>query len=404
MVNVISKLCEFIGCEIQPSYNILGKNKGRFCNIHKESDMIDVINKKCKMIGCNTIPVYNNPGEIRGLYCVKHKDISMINVVGKTCEIDGCDTKPSYNYRGESSMRFCSIHKEPEMICIINKTCEMDKCEKYPRYNTPGEIGGRFCINHKETNMINVISKICEANNCSKRANFGWLSKGITTCATHKQKGMIIAPNRKCETMRCTQLGTYEANGTRFCEIHKPDNSENLGIDKCTLCGLDDILTNGHCISCDPSIINIRRYAKENRVKKILTDANIIFVHDKILEDASCGRERPDFQIDCGTHYVYIEVDENQHDSYTCECEQIRMINLIEVRGLPVRWIRYNPDTYKPIIGQSSVNLKTREMKLLEYVTYASKHSPQEDSDFSNVLYLFYDDYDITCNTWHKLK
>jgi hypothetical protein len=35
---------------------------------------------------------------------------------------------------------------------------------------------------------------------------------------------------------------------------------------------------------------------------------------------------------------------------------------------------------------------------------YAIKHSPLDDGDFSNVLYLFYDDYDITCNTWHKLK
>ena len=177
-----------------------------------------------------------------------------------------------------------------------------------------------------------------------------------------------------------------------------------MGVGTCTVCRLDDILTNGKCSTCDPHIIQIRRHAKEEHVKQLLLSKNIQFVHDKTLEGISCGRERPDFQIDCGTHYVYIEVDEHQHESYTCECEQIRMINLIEVRGLPVRWIRYNPDTYKPMIGQSSVNLKIRERKLLEYVTFAMKHSPQEDDTFSNVLYLFYDDYDITCNTWHKLK
>ena len=43
------------------------------------------------------------------------------------------------------------------------------------------------------------------------------------------------------------------------------------------------------------------------------------------------------------------------------------------------------------------------EKKLIEYVNYAIKHSPQEDKVISNVLYLFYDDYDTTHQDWITL-
>jgi len=214
---------------------------------------------------------------------------------------------------------------------------------------------------------------------------------------------MITSPTKPCQTTSCKQLGTHESNGTRFCEEHKPANAENLGIATCISCGLDDILTNGKCITCDPTIQKIRQHAKENRIKDILIAAGFKFIHDKMLEGPSCGRERPDFQLDCGSHFVYIEVDEHQHQSYACECEQTRMINLVEVRGIPVRWIRYNPDYYEPTKGQRYVKQEQREKKLIEYVTYAINHTPQEDGVISNVLYLFYDDYDTTKQTWHTL-
>jgi hypothetical protein len=182
-----------------------------------------------------------------------------------------------------------------------------------------------------------------------------------------------------------------------------PPDSENLGIETCQLCGLDDILTNGKCSTCDPSIIQIRQHAKENRIKDILTVAGVTFVHDRMLEGPTCGRERPDFQIDCVTHMVYVEVDEHQHQSYACECEQGRMVNLVHVRGMPVRWIRYNPDIYEPMKGQKKVQKEQREKKLVEYVKWAMAHSPEEDRNISSVLYLFYDMYDIKKQEWQQL-
>jgi hypothetical protein len=212
------------------------------------------------------------------------------------------------------------------MVDVINTTCEL--CEKNPIFNIQGETNGRFCVEHKEPYMIDVKNKICKL--CDKRSRYGHLGKGITHCASHKQKGMITSPNRLCETSRCRKLGTHEANCTRYCETHMPDDAKNLGIKPCTECGLDDILTNGKCETCDPQVIQIRQNAKENRVKDLFIAAGFVFVHDRMLEGTVCGRERPDFQLDCGTHYVYVEVDEHQHQSYACECEQVRMVNLVQ--------------------------------------------------------------------------
>ena len=314
--------------------------------------------------------------------------------------MDGCDKQPTYNMRGECKGRFCAEHKEPNMVDVKNKTCEMDGCDKQPTYNMRGECKGRFCAEHKEPNMVDVISKTCEMDACTKRVLYGSLGKAKRHCGEHRQPGMITSPNQKCESVCCNELGTHEAHGKRYCDVHMPAGSKNLGIEKCLKCNLNDILTNGICNTCDPQVFQIRGHAKENRVKDLYTAAGFTFVHDKMLEGSSCGRERPDFQFECGTHFVYVEVDENQHQSYACECEQTRMINLVHVRGMPVRWIRYNPDTYKAIQGQRKMPLEQREKKLLEYTKWALKHPPET---ISNVLYLFYDNYDALSEECHVL-
>jgi hypothetical protein len=286
------------------------------------------------------------------------------------------------------------------MVNIMSKTCEEVGCNIIPVYNI---LGGkaRFCKEHKHPNMLNVVDKTCEEAGCNIRANYGFLLKGNTHCASHKQKGMITSSTKLCNS--CKQLGTHESNGTRFCEDHAPADAENLGLAICTECGLEDILTNGKCNTCDPTIQKIRQHAKENHIKDVLEANGIPFIHDKILEGTSCGRERPDFQIDCGSHFVYVEVDKYQHSSYACECEQTRMINLVEVRGMPVRFIRYNPDYYEPIKGQRRFTQEQKEKKLVEYLIHAMKHTPQEDGIFANVLYLFYDDYDTSNQPWLRL-
>ena len=396
MVNVLNKKCEADGCEKRPTYNVRGETKALFCVEHRLQNMVDVKHETCETNGCEKRPTYNVRGEQKGRFCAEHRLQGMVDVKNKKCEADGCEKQPTYNVRGETKTRFCDEHRLQGMVDVKNKKCE--SCEKQPTYNVRGQTKGRFCYEHRLTEMINVKNKTCETDGCEKQPNYGWLGKGTSRCGPHRQKGMITSPNRKCET--CKELGTHEANGARYCEDHMLNGAENLGVDTCTSCGLDDILTNGKCGTCDPQLIHIHRHAKEIRAKDLFTAAGFTFVHDKILESKKCGMERPDFQFDCGTHFVYVEVDEHQHQSYACECEQGRMINLVHVRGMPVRWIRYNPDVYEPANGQRKIKLEQREKKLIEYTKWAMKNPPDT---ISSVLYLFYDEYDTKNQEWHKL-
>ena len=319
------------------------------------------------------------------------------------CKFNNCKVIACYNTKGSKNAIFCYKHSEPDMINVISKTCEYDGCNTIPNYNINGSAHGKFCHKHRENDMVDVKNKTCEHDECNTPAIYGFLGMTPIKCSRHHNNGMIKFPTKKCSISECKLLGIYEAYDIRYCDNHKIDGSINLGMIKCKYCGLDDICINDTCNTCDPSLIIRHQRIKENRIKDILIVSGITFIHDQILESTSCGRERPDFQIDCGGHFVYIEVDENQHQSYTCECEQIRMINLVNIRGIPVTFIRYNPDKYKSIDKQKYMLSHQREQKLIEWIKYAMKHSPNENGDIANVLYLFYDDYDIHNPSWYTL-
>jgi hypothetical protein len=101
---------------------------------------------------------------------------------------------------------------------------------------------------------------------------------------------------------------------------------------------------------------------KEEFVAKLLAEEidlknNVVEMWRDMVIDSSCTRARPDFAYHCGTHIVIVEVDEEQHRSYNncgfekdekMKAENIRMYNIGNIfQGLPVVFIRYNPDDYK---------------------------------------------------------
>ena len=47
MINVKDKTCEYVGCNTQPTYNLPGQTKARFCSEHKQPNMVNVKDKKC---------------------------------------------------------------------------------------------------------------------------------------------------------------------------------------------------------------------------------------------------------------------------------------------------------------------------------------------------------------------
>ncbi len=100
-----------------------------------------------------------------------------------------------------------------------------------------------------------------------------------------------------------------------------------------------------HCILNPNAYVPMRYKFREHYLRDYLelTFKSISLVFDKTL--GACSLRRPDVFIECYTHCIIIECDENQHKSY--ECENKRMMELFQDAGMrPIVFIRFNPDSY----------------------------------------------------------
>jgi hypothetical protein len=135
-----------------------------------------------------------------------------------------------------------------------------------------------------------------------------------------------------------------------------------------------------------------------------------LYSSDKVI-DSSCSRRRPDFVYHCGTHIVIVEVDENQHKGYLCTAygddqegkmkgEAIRMYEVGQCfDGLPVLFLRYNPDAYK---AKKKAALSERQDTLVKWVKYCLEK--QDWMVGFKVKYLFYDGYEPTNTEWEEVR
>lgn len=113
-----------------------------------------------------------------------------------------------------------------------------------------------------------------------------------------------------------------------------------------------------------------------------------------IIDGGKYGKERPDFIFYCGTFVLIVEVDENQHFSRPCECEQIRMVNIFQSLGKPTIFIRYNPDKYIPkdcTVKTEGDSFDKRMVLLKNWVRYFTVTPPLVPL---SVGYLYFDGWD----------
>jgi hypothetical protein len=104
-----------------------------------------------------------------------------------------------------------------------------------------------------------------------------------------------------------------------------------------------------YCLDCycvlNPNVEIPRKYKlKEHHLLEALKTE---FKDIEMVFDKSTGesRKRPDVLIDCKTHCIVIECDENQHKSY--DCENRRTMEIFQDLGnRPLVLIRFNPDSY----------------------------------------------------------
>ena len=383
-VNVTHKTC--MKCDKIPNFGNKGTKTALYCVEHKENDHVNVTHKTC--MKCDKIPNFGNKGTKTALYCVEHKEADHVNVFSKTCL--KCSKQPVFGIKGTKTVIYCVEHKEDDYVDVKNKICL--KCDKIAHFGIKNTKNAIYCFEHKENMHIDVKHKLCIYNNCSTRASFGLLFKPKTHCSKHKTNNEHKQNNPKCEFQKCKNQPCYTNENDNYplrCEDHKQDDDKNIVERNCSSCKLPCMLTeNNLCNDCNEYIEKKPHKRKEIIIKNVLDGNKLEYnTYDKIPTEA-CNKYRPDFVFDKNTYIIILEVDENQHQSYACECEQARMINLFQdFGGLPVVFVRFNPDGYTDNNDKRHQYAKYREIRLLKTLNSLMLHQPKE---LLSVIYLYY--------------
>ena len=227
---------------------------------------------------------------------------------------------------------YCSKHRKDDTENVVNKRCEYDGCKKQPRF---GIDKIKFCAMHKTNNMINLKERLCTERLCVTRPNYGYKGKKAIYCTKHKKINMVDVKHKICQEGECMTVansGYLYRNPTHCARHRKPDMT----------------------------------------VGKV------------------CGSFRPDFVFDLNTHFVVIECDEDQHKQYDEMCEIIRMYNIYQSLGLPVHFLRYNPDKFK----LNNVNISVHKKERLNVLKHIFSEKIQKIPNNITATKLFYDGND----------
>jgi hypothetical protein len=272
--------------------------------------------------------------------------------------------------------------------------------------------------------MIDIKTKKCKFSGCRKRALFALPRLFPEFCIKHRTDGMIKNPRKKCTHHNCNEYAIYGLTYSEHCDKHCLPDEYNLAERICPKCGQIDILNReGICVNTC-SLLEIDRAIKkrvkkhEEYVSKLINEhidtSKILFIWNDDIIDSNCSKQRPDFVFHCGTHIVIVEVDEQQHKSYkSCgiskeeilKSETRRMYNIANVFiGLPVVFIRYNPDNYN---DKNNKKIKFPPSKRQDLLIKWIKKCINNDLSSSSqgvsklrVKYLFYDGFEETDGTF----
>lgn len=425
--------CIHAGCEKQCAYGFPGQ-RPQYCASHKLDDMEEVKAKKCAEKGCKVRPSFGLPGQ-DAVYCKRHKVEGMIDVKQrKVCEEEGCTKRPTFGIQGEDP-QFCATHKQDGMVDVLNKRCAEAGCNTKPSYGFPGGTPV-VCYTHSKEGMENLVSKRCDKEGCRKHPTYGYEGESAKFCKEHKLDGMVDVINDRCTEEGCMTQPSYGISGERavYCCVHSKEGMENVVSTRCKQEGCTTIAgklhLKGYCLRCFiynfPDEKVARGYKVKERhvtdaLKPVLEELGVKAVFDKRVgggwhSDDCCqpSLRRPDVLIDMGTHSIIVEIDENQHDNYSCENK--RIMEIFRDLGMrPMVLVRFNPDDYVNAAGVdvrscftyhrssgvpsvSSYKKKTWDARLKVLCDMVSGYVRKAQSGIIPIKeitheFLFYDDY-----------
>ena len=376
-INCKNNMCKKCN-EKQPSYGFEGQ-KATHCSSCAVEGMIDVISKRCKHKDCRKNVTY---GEIGGKpeYCKKHALYGMIDVKNNKCIC--CNKQATY---GIDKPTHCKVHKTNDMYDKRHSTEKCQMCDKRATYSID-TYPPTHCSNHKTEDMKDIISSMCIKCN-ETQGVFGYNVKELF-CVNCKEEGMTNVKAKLCE--QCNQhQPTYNYKNIkppRFCNGCKLDGMVDIMNPMCTSCELFVVPKKPHlCLYCKPES-TLRYKTKEFLVVNYLEENGINFIHNKSVGFV-CGNYRPDILIDAHTHFVIVEIDEDQHKNYDGKCELVRMLNIHQAQGMRCIFIRYNPDVFRVKNKTKKVHTSARLDILLTEIQNHIKYFPEDEVTIYRLFY-----------------
>lgn len=350
--------CYEPGCDRQCIWGLAQDQRGKYCKEHAPSNAVTMKSIKCQSAACTSTATYGTIYDKIRIRCVNHANDNMINLNDLLCVEKNCKSLASY---GDGKNRiYCATHATNNSAPMGKKLCEEKGCKTRPSY---GYVDGpaTFCKKHCKDSMVDVVSNLCEDTHCNKSACFGYVGKAPSRCSVHADLDMVNLMYPTCATAGC---------GTR---IH-PEKHPGIKF----------------CASCD---VDGRRPARsrEMQAANAMSKAGLYWNswNKEIGDGRVCGgRYRPDFVFERPSFTIIIEIDEFQHSPKGYECDNRRMLDIFNAYGgLPVHFIRFNPDEFR--IGQKKCTQDgmSRLLMLIRTLKTFLDHPPSPQFTITRLYY-----------------
>jgi len=351
--------------KVIPNYNEPGKTKGICCMECKTETMVDVVHPKCS---CGkSRPSYNEPGNKTPIYCKDCKtDTAIVVIKRNLCKCG--KQEPTFNEPGETIPLFCLSCKTDTMINVKHRKCQ---CGKIPNFNEPGEKFGICCKDCKTDTMINVVAKLCiSCGKCQPIFNEPDQIRKPKYCFSCKTNTMVNVVNKTCKSEHCSTRANDKYKGY------------------CCFCFT-------HLFPEDPLTFQAQCKTKEIAVRDYINMNFEGFICDKQLQTGGCDctvRRRPDLRILINETLLVIEVDENQHKSYSEMHEETRYNDLYMAYSGKWIYIRFNPDKFKKNNTNVNPSIAKRLPKLKEEIEKQFRRiENNENKELVERVYLYFD-------------
>lgn len=392
-----------IKCTSLAHYGDKDSREKKYCFDHKPEEYSNLTAGNPSCIKCMTIASFGDKDGTEKKYCARHRPDDYTDLSSKSFCIK-CGTTALYGDKDSKERKYCANHKPTEFSIIkSSEGCSVIGCVDKVYY-VETLTGKRYCPTHSKDKIVTTDPSIkCEEKLCNTVGTYGQSGIKPSRCAVHKKETDRFRPTAHCKYDKtcCREFAThgYIISKPLHCLAHSADDELNLVLDRCKICNRLELLDkNGICILHNESLQTERRLHKQTKIKEFIEKETEykIMIYDKPVE-TNCSNRRPDIVIFVETHYMVIEIDEFQHkhgNDYASDCENKRMLEIMQSLCYPTIFIRYNPDGYIPV-GNQNVSVETNRPRILrKYLDICAKLKPTEKEGNLTVLHLFYDGYD----------